>query len=375
MDNWDPAGVLAGMEDLGFHSGANEGWAVTVEFNAPEAITLKHLGNGIYTVTINTLAYYGLAMNDIDVINFVLRSSNPADSWDEACRDDVGGGGFGGDEPCNDFVLTIVNLPVCSEVSAETSVSLAGPTTAANSCVNSEAGTVTIQFDNSLNCPEADTAGVLAGASALGFQSGANGWESTVEWDAEGAAQAVNNGNDIFSVTIDPMEYYGIPLAELTDIQIVMNNGVDNPDGAWDATGRDERDGGFGGAEACSDLVVAIAELAECPVVVEKISSEAILASREEEAISCKDPATGRIRIAFDNSLNCPEADTEGVLAGATGLGFYSGANDWAAVVAWDAEGAVTANNNGSDVFVATVNVMDYYGIPFDSLRLSLIHI
>ena len=363
----DPTGALAGVDELGFHSGANA-WSVTVQFSDPNATTFKHLGNGIYKVDINTVDYYGLEYNDIENIRFVLRSKDSNDPWDYACRDDKGGGGFGGDEPCNDFELILGNLPVCSEVSQESSASILGPTTAANSCVNSEAGTITLQFDNSLNCPESDVDGVLNGADLLGFHSGANDWASIVEWDADGAMQAKNNGNDIFSVTIDPMAYYGVPMDEMTNIIFVMNNGVANPGDAWAVTGKDERDGGFGGAEPCSDLVFVVAEAQECPVVEEKVSSAAILAPTGDES-TCKDPATGKIRIAFDNSLNCPEADPEGKIAGAAGLGFHSGANDWATAVSWDAEGATTANNNGSDIFTLTLDVMDYYGMPFDSLR------
>ncbi len=363
----DPSGLLSGVPEIGFHSGINE-WSTVVEFTDPNVKNFQNIGNNIFELRINTMEYYGTAINDIETLHFVGRSPDPNDSWDAGIRDDVGGGGFGMDEPCNDLVLRLANLPVCSEVAAESSASLMGATTAANSCVNAEAGTVTIQFDNSLNCPEADADGVLAGATALGFHSGANDWASVVEWDAAGAMQATNNGNDIFSVTIDPMAYYGVALADLQNIQLVMNNGVDNPAGAWDATGKDERDGGFGGAEPCSDLVFVVAEAQACPVVVEKATSVALSAATGDNT-TCKDPGSGKIRIAFDNSLNCPEADPDGVLAGATGLGFHSGANDWATAIAWDAEGAVTANNNGSDVFTLTLDVMEYYGMPFDSLN------
>ena len=363
----DPNGLLSGVNEIGFHSGINN-WSVTVQFDDANVMNFQNIGNNIFTLRINTMEYYGTAVNDIETLHFVGRSPDPNDSWDASIRDDVGGGGFGMDEPCNDLVLTLANLPVCSEVAAESSVSLMGATTAANSCINAEAGTVTIEFDNSLNCPEADADGVLEGATALGFHSGANDWASSVNWDDEGAMQATNNGNDIFSVTIDPMAYYGVPLSDLENIILVMNNGIANPAGAWDATGKDERDGGFGGAEPCSDLVFVVAEAQACPVIIEKATSAAILAPRGEE-ITCKDPGSGKIRIAFDNSLNCPEADPDGQISRATGLGFHSGANDWATSIAWDAEGATSAINNGSEIFTLTLDVMDYYGMPFDSLR------
>ena len=365
----DPTGVLAGAPLLGFHSGIN-GWSVSVPFDDANVMNVPNIGNDIFSIRINTMDYYNTALSDIETIHFIFNNgaADPNNAWAVSGRDDQGGGGFGNDEPCNDFVINIANMPVCSEVEAESSVSLMGPTTAANSCINAEAGTVTIQFDNSLNCPEADGDGVIAGAAALGFHSGANDWASTVEWDAEGAMQATNNGNDIFSVTVDPMAYYGVPLADLENIILVMNNGVANPGDAWAATGKDERDGGFGGAEPCSDLVFAVSEAGACPVIVEVASSDAVL-NVSGDVSTCIDPARGKVRISFDLSQNCPEADPDGMLKGLDALGFHSGANNWANTVAWDADNAVQAMNNGSDIFTLTINVEEYYGIPFDSLK------
>jgi hypothetical protein len=363
----DPQMALAGAEELGFHSGIND-WSTIVAFDAAEATTIQHLGNGIYSLTLNTLDYYGSALADIDNINFILRSANSNDPWEAACRDDKGGGGFGGDEPCNDFQLVIDNMLSCSELEQESSASLLGATTAANSCVDTINGTVTIDFDQSLNCPEADTANVLAGVSALGFQSGANDWAQVVAWDDEGAINAMNNGNNIFSVTVNVQEYYGIPLDSLRNIKMVMNNGIETPDDPWSITGRDERDGGFGGTEPCSDLVFLVSEAPACPVEPEIISSTALL-SATDTVQTCVDPNTGRARIAFDNSLNCPEADTAGVLAGQPLLGFHSGINEWAQTVSWDDESAVQAMNNGADIFYTMIDIEAYYGVAFDSVE------
>ncbi len=362
----DPEGLLDKKDVLGFHSGIND-WATIVEFSAEGAATFQHLGNGIYALSINTLEYYGTAMADIQKINFVIRSANPNDSWDAAARDDKGGGGFGGDEPCNDFVLVIDNMLSCAELAQESSASLLGSKTAANSCVNTENGTVTIQFDQSLNCMEADPESILDGATALGFHSGANDWASTVSWDSENAVSAVNDGNNIFSLTINIQDYYGIPLDSLRNIKMVLNNGIDNPADPWSISGRDDRDGGFGGTEPCSDLVLLISEAPACPVEPETVTSKALL-SVKENINTCVDPNTGRARIAFDNSLNCPEADTENVLANATALGFHSGANAWSSIVSWDDAGAKQAVNNGEGIFSVVINPEKYYGIPLDSL-------
>lgn len=362
----DPTGFLSGMDELGFHSGAND-WEVIVAFDDPNAITVKNIGNNIFSATINTMEYYGKEVLDMEKVVFIFRSPDTNDPWDYGGRDDKGGGGFGGDEPCNNFDVFIADMPICSEQTQESSASLFGTTTIASSCVNSDDGTITLQFDNSLNCPEADMDGILAGTEALGFHSGANDWASTVAWDDDGSLNAVNLGNDIFSVTVNTMDYYGLPLDSMTNIKMVMNNGVASPDDAWTVTGKDERDGGFGGAEPCSDLIFLVSEAPACIVEPMVISSASLLFATGD-AGTCKDPATGRVRIGFDLSLNCPEADSSGILVGAAELGFHSGANEWASTIAWDADGVINAKNNGSDVFNVTLDVMEYYGISYDSL-------
>lgn len=374
----DPTMVLAGVQDLGFHSGVNN-WSEQVDFDDPNAMTMTNLGNDVFVLKINTLDYYGVALADVSTLHFVMRSKEASDPWDYSCRDDQGGGGFGMDEPCNDFVLTIANLPTCAELNKESSASLFGATTAANSCIDTSNNNIRMEFDLSLNCPEADTAGVLVGASSLGFHSGANDWTASVDWDAEGALEATNNGSDVFGLTLDPVAYYGLTSFDsLTNIKFVLNNGPTNPTAAFDAAGRDERDGGFGGAEPCSDLVLIINEMAVCETSQptdtmpepEQVSSKALLAPTGNVS-TCVDSERGNIRIGFDLSMNCPEADTNGILIGASGLGFHSGANNFASAytVEWNDSSAVQGVNNGSDIFSLTLNVVDYYGIEFDSLK------
>ena len=66
------------------------------------------------------------------------------------------------------------------------------------------------------------------------------------------------------------------------------------------------------------------------------------------------------VRITFDYSQNCPDAP--GDLSGMTEIGFHSGANGWSSGVDWDAANAVTASNDGSDVFTLEVDYA-YYGL------------
>ena len=365
----DPTGVLAGQEELVMHTGINN-WATVLPFDDENAVRIKNIGNDIFSVTINTMETYGTALADIEDIRFIPNNglADPADPWAVSMRDDQGGGGFGGTDPCNDFELRIAAAPSCAELAQESSKSLFGVTTIASSCIDSAGGNVTIQFDQSLNCPEADTAGALAGATALGFHSGANDWASTVAWDDDGAMQAVNDGNNIFSVTVNVMDYYGVSLDSLTNIKMVMNNGVANPEDPWSISGRDERDGGFGGTEPCSDLIFIVSEASACPVEPVVITSAA-LSSAMGDVSTCVDPNTGRARISFDLSLNCPEADSTMALVGAAALGFHSGANNWSSTVAWDDSSAMQAVNDGNDIFSVTVDIASYYGVEFDSLE------
>lgn len=76
---------------------------------------------------------------------------------------------------------------------------------------------------------------------------------------------------------------------------------------------------------------------------------------------ACNDPVAG-VQFSFDYSQNCAAAP--GDLSGMSEIGFHSGVNGWANVVDWNGSGAITASNDGSDVF--TVYLQDpagYYGI------------
>ncbi|RMG59588.1 MAG: hypothetical protein D6722_22045, partial [Bacteroidetes bacterium] len=80
-----------------------------------------------------------------------------------------------------------------------------------------------------------------------------------------------------------------------------------------------------------------------------------------QSAISaCNDPEGG-IQIFFYEANNCPAAP--GDLAGMDTIGFHSGANQWANVIAWDAAGALGGINMGGDTFrVYIADPATYYG-------------
>ena len=81
---------------------------------------------------------------------------------------------------------------------------------------------INIRFNNHYNCSFAP--GDLSGMIAIGFHSGANNWSNTVAWDSPGALNAINIGNDIFEVQLDPLVYYGLSQMP-TNIGIVYNQG------------------------------------------------------------------------------------------------------------------------------------------------------
>ncbi len=229
-----------------------------------------------------------------------------------------------------------------------------------NSCWNDD-GTLTIRFDLQFNCDNA--VGSLVGMSEIGFHSGANSWSSVVEWDAEGAATAVNNGEDVFEVTIDPVAYYGLgSIDELDNIMLVFNQGPLFPDDPWSSEGKTD---GAGSLDAnCADIMILASELRNCSEIggggSETATSSVLLA-----AGSCV-TEDGNVNITFDLADNCTEA--VGSLVGLSEVGFHSGANDWSSVVDWDAEGAVTATNDGNDVFSVSIDPASYYGIALADL-------
>ena len=186
-------------------------------------------------------------------------------------------------------------------------------------------------------------------------------------WDDSSAMQAMNNGSDIFYVTVDVMEYYGIPYDSLSNIKMVMNNGVVNPAAPWAAAGRDDRDGeDFGAPTACSDLVFEKSEVMQCDLAdqPEDISSNALLAGG-----SCVDRNFGLVKVSFNQKLNCPEADSAGVLDSAMALGYHSGVNGWTNTVEFDSPNAKRAVNDGSNNFYVVIDPLKYYGVELDSLQ------
>jgi len=328
-----------------------EGVRVAGSFSEWTDVLLTDVGNGIWSATV------GVMPND--TIEFKYK--NGPDGWEEAlmgeCAAENGNRTLIVAEMDAAVAQTCFNsCEICME---EPDPDPIGMTTLniENSCMNDD-GTITIRFDLQYNCDVAP--GDLSGMSEIGFHSGANGWSSVVEWDAEGAATAVNNGSDVFEVTIDPVAYYGLgSIDELENIMMVFNQGATVPDEPWASEGKTDGDGGLG---ACADIMLVFSELRNCSEIGgnETASTASLLASG-----SCLTEG-GMINIVFDLADNC--MDAPGSLAGLSEIGFHSGANDWSSVVEWNAEGATTGVNDGNDVFTVAVDPASYYGIELADL-------
>ena len=264
----DPNAVLLGTAELGFHSGVNH-WATIAAWDDPNSVTWMNDGSDVFSLTINTMDYWGTPFGDVENVRVVGNNgiAEPGAAWDLVAKDSFDAMTFGALEDCSDLIIWFEQTPTCADFNQASSLSLFSDAGDSQTCVDAANGMVRIDVDYGLACPEGDTDMVLAGAPELGFHSGVNGWSTVVGWDADNAVTLVNDGNDNFSAIIDVEAYYGVPLADVMDIQMVPNNGVADPDAAWDVFIKDPRDGGFGGTEPCSDLIMVMSEAPACNLV------------------------------------------------------------------------------------------------------------
>ena len=284
------AGDLAGMSEIGFHSGVTlistgDTWQNSVAWDDAATMNAVNDGNDVFSVTIDPATYYGVDVADIEKIDMVFNqgASNPGAPWDSEGKD----ADLDEDGSCDDIRLFLADLPSCTfDPTTVTSHSL----TDAGSCYDPNNGLVKIRHDNNLTCPEEP--GLLGDAEA-GFHSGANMFSTTVDWDAPGAATAVNDGNDVFEVIIDVAAYYGLPFGDIDNIYIVMNQGATDPADPWSRSGRDTLDGGFGGP--CSDLRLIINDLETCDL------TNTIDRELENSLVAIPNPFDNKTIVSFSN--------------------------------------------------------------------------
>lgn len=261
----DPNNMLAG-NDLGFHSGIND-WASSVNWDDPNAMTLVNNGNDTFMLTINTMDYYGATLDNITNIRMVANNgiANPGDPWSIFVKDSVDAELFGNVEDCSDLIIHIDQTPTCKDLAQQSSLILFSDAGDSETCIDREKGLIRIDMDYGLACPEGDTAMALVGTPTIGFHSGANNWAHQVAWNDSNAVQLINDGNDNFSAIIDAADYYGIPLDSITDIQMLGNNGPNDPNTTWIFKLEDPKDGGaFGNPTPCSNLALIIDETPSC---------------------------------------------------------------------------------------------------------------
>lgn len=106
-------GALAGMTEVGFHSGIN-GFMNVVDWNASGAVTGVNNGEDDFIIYLaDPDAYYGGAATQID---FVLNQgpSDPGNPWSAEGKKDDGAGG------CADLTIMLSSITETCEVSAST---------------------------------------------------------------------------------------------------------------------------------------------------------------------------------------------------------------------------------------------------------------
>ena len=296
----DPNNELAGIAEMGLHSGINE-WSTIVDWASDGAATLTNNGNDSFLLTLNVMDYWGAPFGDVESIRVIPNKGalTPDDAWSNSMRDTTDGGGFGGDEPCSDMIIHMNQTPTCADLAQNSSLVLFSDAGDSQSCVDEADGLVRVEMDYALACPEGDEDNLLAGQNALAFHSGINSWATVVAWDDANAMQLQNDGNDNFSAVIDVQAYYGTPLGDITEINMAANNGLANPNAPWDNTIRDPRDGGFGGSEPCSDLIMILSEAPACDLSLGVND----LALQQSLKVS-PNPFRNRAFLEFDNPQN-----------------------------------------------------------------------
>ena len=308
-------------------------------FNGFTDAPMTNMGDSIWALT--------LVLIPGDTVTYKFK--NGPDGWEAIAETDCTDGSFGNNRllvvPPQPKVLDAVcfgKCGVCFDATAVTTSSLM------NSCKNAN-GTITIIFDESQNCDSAP--GDLAGLAEIGFHSSGNMWADVIDWDAATAVTAVNDGNDVFSLTIDPAAYYGLDINDIERIMMVFNQGPAVPGSPWASEGKDQdlnEDG------SCDDMRLFLDQMPACSFDPTTTSSPAL-----KSAGSCYDPNNGLVKIRWDEAQNCPNAPGE--LAGKAEIGFHSGAASFTDVVEWNAANAQTAVNDGSDVFEVVIDPVSYY--------------
>ncbi len=109
-------GALAGMAEVGFHSGMN-GFMNVIDWNAGTAVTGVNDGNDDFMIYLADVdAYYGQAAGTVTQVDFVLNQgpSDPGNPWSAEGKKDDGGGG------CADLTIMLSSITETCEVSAST---------------------------------------------------------------------------------------------------------------------------------------------------------------------------------------------------------------------------------------------------------------
>jgi hypothetical protein len=112
---------------------------------------------------------------------------------------------------------------------------------------------ITLTIDASFIC-NPDGKDSLVGKTEAGFHAGyigtdSNAWQSVVNFDAAGAISLTSSGDNVFSATFTPSDYFGAAAADMIGFSFVLNGGVNG--GGWDVEGK-----AYNANNECSDFFV-----------------------------------------------------------------------------------------------------------------------
>lgn len=112
----DGTGV-EGLPEAGLHS-TPDGWTTVLAFDDPSAVRMINNGADTFEVTINTSDYYGVALDLITEVTFVLNNpANATDPWMEKGSDTTAGL-FG----CGDLIVVLAEIDECATGGTTTSI-------------------------------------------------------------------------------------------------------------------------------------------------------------------------------------------------------------------------------------------------------------
>lgn len=134
------------------------------------------------------------------------------------------------------------------------------------SCLDREKGMLHLELDLSHICEYSP--GNLRGLPLLGLGSMVfdhhDEYLAYKKWDDPGTPFAVNNGKDIFTLSLASSSYFGISIDQIDYLQLVFHSVPNEQGDTWGDSARDPRMGSGECPDDCTPLILKIAEVPTC---------------------------------------------------------------------------------------------------------------